>query len=164
MNVAFKMQSDDNDNKNYDDDYVIDSLTSGSNILSSCTSVTDDDECEKKSSENNEEIDESSPIYVPDDPTSWTEKHIETWIKWAAKQFNIEPQPDPARFPKTGNELVKFSKADFYMTCGSLKGGKSLMQHYKYLMERIGNSSFDESLNTDEDPSELKIFNLFKSV
>lgn len=157
MNAAFKMQNDDNDSKNYDDDYVIESLTSGSNILSSCTSVSDDDECEKKTcSENNDEIDESSPIYVPDDPTSWTEKHIETWIKWATKQFDIEPQPDPARFPKTGNELVKFTKADFYMTCGSIEGGKSLVQHFKYLMERIG-KCVDESLKSDEDPSEFEV-------
>jgi hypothetical protein len=152
VTAAFKMQSDDNDNKNYDDDYVIDSCTSGSNILSSSTSVSGDDECEKRCSENKDEIDESSPIYVPDNPTSWTEKHIETWIKWATKQFDIEPQPDPKRFPTTGDELVKFTKADFYMTCGSIEGGKSLVQHFKYLMERI-KYDFDESLNSEEDPS-----------
>lgn len=151
------MQSDDNDNKSYDDDYVIESLTSCSNVLSSCTSVSDDDESETRPTENiNDECDESSPIYIPNDPTTWLEKHIETWIKWATKQFQIKPEPDPARFPKTGDELTKFTKADWWMTCGSIEGGKSLVQHFKYLMETIG-KSVEESLKNEADPGEIKI-------
>lgn len=161
MIVAFKMQSDEND-----DEYVIDSsVASGqSNILSSSTSISDDEEiyekCSetKKEEEEEEEFDDSSPVYVPDNPTSWEEKHIATWVKWCAKNFSIHPKPDPKRFPKTGAELAKYTKADFIMTCGSLDGGKLVMQNYKYFMERIGRENdLEESLRSEEEPRELKI-------
>lgn len=155
------MQSDEND-----DEYVIDSsVASGqSNNLSSSTSISDDEEiytkCSKNKKEDEEEFDDSSPIYVPDNPTSWEEKHIETWVKWCAKNFSINnPKPDPKRFPKTGVELAKFTKADFYMTCGSLEGGKCIMQNFKYFMENIGKENdLEESLKSDEEPSKFKIF------
>jgi hypothetical protein len=100
---------------------------------------------------------ESSPdvddeiIFVPNNPRTWTEKHIETWINWATKKFNLAPALDASRIPKNSEDLAKFTKAEFYIACGSFEGGKMLSQHYKYMMENV-KESCDETLLKDGDP------------
>lgn len=100
---------------------------------------------------------ESSPdvddeiIYVPKNPRTWTEKHIETWITWASKKFSLTPPLDVSRFPKDAEEMAKYSKADFYIVCGSFEGGKRISQYFKYLMMNAG-EIFDDTLLTDSDP------------
>lgn len=143
------MQGDDNEISLEDlDEIVIDeSIASSSNIISN----TSDDDVECENVEEDCE-DDSSPIYVPNDPTTWSEKHIETWAKWCTSQFKVKPPLDPSRFPKSGEELAKFSKADFYISCASFEGGRQVGLHFKYLMENIG-GKFDETLNSNEDPS-----------
>lgn len=158
MIVAFKMQCDDNENYREDLDEIAleESIASVSNLVSN---ASEDDECEKivdDDSDGEEEEeghkDESSPIYVPSDPKTWSESHIVQWLKWASEMFNIKPPLDASRFPKSGTEMATFTKADFYISCASFEGGKNIAQHFKYMMESVGGSC-DETLNDTEDPS-----------
>lgn len=104
---------------------------------------------------------ESSPdaddeiIFVPHNPKTWSEKNIETWVNWASKKFQLTPSLDVSRFPKSAEELATYSKADFYIVCGSFEGGKMISQHYKYMMSNA-QEKFDETLQTIGDPGELK--------
>lgn len=161
MIVAFKMQCDDNDNYREDLDEIVleESIASGSNLI---INASEDGECETiedKSDDDGGEEDQgckdesSSPIYVPSDPKTWSEKHIEKWVQWSSQMFNIKPPLDVSRFPKTGGEMAKFTKADFYISCASFEGGKSVAQHFKYMMESVG-GIYDETLNDNDDPSE----------
>lgn len=83
-----------------------------------------------------------------------SEKHIETWVNWASKKFNLNPALDTSRFPKIAEELATYSKADFYIICGSFDGGKKVSQHYKYMMQNA-RENFDETLLIDCDPGEI---------
>lgn len=100
---------------------------------------------------------ESSPdvddeiIFVPNNPKTWTEKHIETWVSWASKKFGLSSSLDFSRFPKNAEDLAAFNKAEFFIICGSFEGGKKLSQHYKYMMDNA-NEKCDETLLTDGDP------------
>lgn len=84
-----------------------------------------------------------------------SEKHIETWVSWASKKFNLNPALDTSRFPKSAEELATYSKADFYIICGSFDGGKRISQHYKYMMQNA-REKFDDTLQTDCDPGEIQ--------
>lgn len=117
--------------------------------------ISDDDKSdvgdESESSKcQNKEIDDEV-IYVPNNPKTWDEKDIQKWTAWATKNFDIKPPLDASRFPKTGDELATFSKADFYIVCGSFEGGKMVVQHFKYMMGLVS-EKFDETLLNDEDP------------
>lgn len=108
---------------------------------------------------------ESSPdvddeiIFVPKNPKTWTEKHIETWVSWASKKFGMAPELDFSRFPKNAEDLANFNKAEFYIVCGSFEGGKKMYQHYKYMMDNV-NESYDETLKEDGDPGQLNCVTL----
>lgn len=163
MIVAFKMQqSDDNEISLEDVDEIVineciasgnsDLIVNKNNNNSSRSACSDENDKKEEEEEVDEGCDdESSPIYVPNDPKTWTEKHIENWTKWLSNQFKIKPPLDPSRFPKSGDELAKFTKADFYVSCASFEGGKSVAQHFKYMIERIGGKC-DDTLDTDEVP------------
>lgn len=105
---------------------------------------------------------ESSPdvddeiIFVPNNPKTWSEKNIETWVNWASKKFQLKPSLDVSRFPKSAEELATYSKADFYIVCGSFEGGKMISQHYKYMMSNA-QETFDETLQTVGDPGEFQV-------
>lgn len=115
-------------------------------------------------------------IFVPSNPRTWSEKNIETWwiflvdfwqleikvkstqgyffrLTWASKKFRLSPPLDASRFPKKAEELFSFSKADFYIVCGSFQGGRKISQHFKYLMQNA-NESFNETLQRDCDPGD----------
>lgn len=157
--VAFKMQSDDNLISLEDVEEIVieeERIASGSNFINNAKE--DDEECENIESEEEGCEDESSPIYVPNDPKTWTEKNIEMWIKWATDQFKLKPPLDASRFPKSGDVLAKFTKADFYVSCASFVGGKSVAQHFKYLIESIG-GKYDETLDIEGDPGKIIYFN-----
>lgn len=72
-------------------------------------------------------------------------------LTWASKKFRLTPPLDASRFPKNAEELSSFSKADFYIVCGSFQGGRMISQYFKYLMQNA-NESFNETLKTDGDP------------
>ncbi|KAG5676032.1 hypothetical protein PVAND_005887 [Polypedilum vanderplanki] len=108
---------------------------------------------ESSAQDENDEV-----IFVPNNPTTWSEKHIETWVKWASDQFEIKPPLDVSRFPKSGAELAKFTKADFFIICGSFEGGRMVMDHFKYMMENVG-ESVEETLLTDGEPDPYQLLN-----
>lgn len=97
-------------------------------------------------------------IYVPDNPKKWSEADISTWIKWTTKKFNLGLSIDIAKFPRTAEELANFTKAEFYIACGSFEGGEKVAQHYKYLMENV-NEEFHETLKSDSEPGQLELSN-----
>ncbi|CRK94239.1 CLUMA_CG007754, isoform A [Clunio marinus] len=140
------MQSDDTDK--------LISCNDSKNIIES------DDICdnvEKPERESSPDI-EDEIIFVPNNPKSWSEKDIELWIKWATKKFNLSPSLDVTRIPKNAEDLAKFTKAEFYIACGSFDGGKKLSQHYKYCMENA-NECCDETLLTNCDPDPYQLLN-----
>lgn len=100
---------------------------------------------------------ESSPdvddeiIFVPSNPKTWSEKNIETWIKWAARKFELEPPLDASRIPKDAAELATFNKAEFFIACGSFEGGRKLAQHYRYMMENA-HEECEATLRAEGDP------------
>jgi Sterile alpha motif (SAM)/Pointed domain len=155
MCVAFKMQSDVSEKCENDAsvEIVIDDSRSDENDCEK-----NDDDVESSSNVADEEI-----IYVPDNPTMWSEKDIEKWIKWATNAFNISPPLDATRFCKSGLELAKFSKADFYIMSGSFENGKKVADHFKYLMDNVS-EKVDASLLNDEVPGKLVNFFYFTSI
>lgn len=158
---AFKMQSDDIEISLEDVEEIVieECIASGSNYFRNTTENSKDDECENIESDEEGCEDESSPIYVPNDPKTWTEKNIEMWIKWATDQFKLKPPLDASRFPKSGDVLAKFTKADFYVSCASFTGGKSVAQHFKYLIESIG-GKYDETLDIEGDPGTICAYSI----
>jgi ETS-type family len=104
--------------------------------------------------ENADGEDEEEVIFVPNNPTTWTQKHIEMWLKWASNQFKIKPPLDVSRFPKSGPEMAQFTRADFYIMCGSFEGGKLVADHFKYMME-TARECVEPSLLEEGDPSEF---------
>lgn len=130
------MQSDDNDKRQSAQCEVV--------IESDC------DNAGKTGRESSPDVDDEI-VFVPNNPKTWSEKNIDTWIKWATKKFSLSPSIDASRIPRNADELAKFNKAEFYIACGSFEGGKMLSQHYKYMME-VAHESYDESLQSDCDP------------
>lgn len=117
--------------------------------------VDSDQSCDKAERESSPDVDDEI-IFVPCNPKTWSEKNIETWVKWASKKFKLAPSLDMTRIPKNAEELATFTKAEFYIACGSFEGGKSLSQHYKYMMQNA-REKFDETLTTDCDPGETSV-------
>lgn len=144
------MHNDDSDKNRAHIVDVIDA--SDDTVTNDDSSVSDDNEKEEinKVSESVPD-DDDELIFVPRNPRTWNQKHIETWIKWASNKFNLTPALDISRFPKDAIELATYSKADFYIICGSFEGGKRVSQHYKYLMQNA-NEIVDLTLLTDDDP------------
>lgn len=123
-----------------------DSHTSSANLEKSQKSS-------RESSSSTEAADEDEIIYVPDNPKKWTEDDISKWIKWATKKFKLGSSIDSAKFPRTAEELSIFTKAEFYIACGSFDGGKKVSKHYKYLMD-IVKEPCHESLLDDGEPGQ----------
>lgn len=119
------------------------------------TVVSDDssDNVGKPRRESSPEADDEI-IFVPNNPKTWSDKNIETWVNWVSKKFQLNPALDVSRFPKTAEELATYSKADFYIVCGSFEGGKMISQHYKYMMSNA-QEKFHETLQTVGDPGEF---------
>lgn len=111
------------------------------------------DNARKSEHESSPDVDDEI-IFIPNNPKAWSEKNIETWIKWASKKFHLNPPLDVERFPKNAEELATYSKADFYIICGSFEGGKKVSMHYKHLMNNA-HEIFDETLLTDCEPGEF---------
>lgn len=108
------------------------------------------DKAGKTARESSPDVDDEI-IFVPSNPKTWSEKNIETWIKWAARKFDLTPSLDPLRIPKNATELALFTKAEFFIACGSFEGGRKLSQHYKYMMDNA-QEACDATLLTDGDP------------
>lgn len=107
------------------------------------------DNCDRDESASSNEDDEI--IFVPANPKTWTAEEIVKWIAWAKKSLNLNSSLDHVKFPRNGEELSKFNKAEFYIASGSLDDGRKLAQHYKYLMQNV-NEECHESLLSDGEP------------
>lgn len=82
------------------------------------------------------------------DPLEWNAIHIRSWLNWSTKKFSLTPSPDPEKFPKTGEELCEFSRADFEKCAGNARSGKLLAKHIAHLKHSVtGRAS--SPLNTD---------------
>lgn len=105
-------------------------------------------------SEEGEESDgDSALIYVPTNPLEWTTEHIQSWVRWLSKKFQIFPPLEPVRFPTSGADLAKFTKADFWVCAGSKAGGNALARHYAHLRQiGSGGGVEDSTLANDVDP------------
>src|ERR1700744_4881373 len=90
-------------------------------------------------------------IHLPTDPTEWNLENIKTWIAWVTKEFNLQPPPDFNRFPSNGQELVEFTRADFWVCAGSKYGGNTLAKHLAYL-QHTATGRCTSPLNNDNDP------------
>lgn len=109
---------------------------------------------------NNEETDEL--IYVPN-PIKWDEKDIVTWLNWLTKKFKCDPKLEASRFPSDSQELLKFSKADFWVCAGSGENGNYAAKHYGYLL-RNATGNADPSLFTDTEPGNFSSFLINRQI
>lgn len=109
------------------------------------------------SSENSEDSD-SALVYVPTNPLEWTTEHIHSWISWLSKKYEIFPPLEPVRFPTSGTDLAKFTKADFWVCAGSKAGGDILARFYAH-HGQIGSGIEDSTLANDVDPEPYQLLN-----
>lgn len=107
----------------------------------------------RDSSSSSETDNEDEIIYVPDNPKKWSENDITAWIQWATKKFKLAGSIDSEKFPQKAEELANFTKAEFYIACGSFEGGEKVLKHYKYLMERA-DEPCNETLLKDGEPGQ----------
>ncbi|GAB0093409.1 hypothetical protein DMENIID0001_085040 [Sergentomyia squamirostris] len=98
-----------------------------------------------------EDVPQNPMVLVPGDPAEWTGKHIESWLEWTTREFEIDPPPQPARFPTVGQELVTLTRADFWVCAGSKRGGNLLAKHIAHLIHSATGRS-QSPLLCDEDP------------
>ncbi|XP_050081788.1 DNA-binding protein D-ETS-6-like [Anopheles aquasalis] len=101
---------------------------------------------------------DSAQIYVPKDPREWTAEHVSTWLLWVSKNFHIFPPIEPARFPDTGHEIARFSKADFWVCAGSKAGGSALARHFAHLLH-TGTGIEDRQLSSNTEPEPYQLLN-----
>ncbi len=123
------------------------------NVLASVDSeVIDlDEDVQKRPNSDRESDDETDELIFVPNPKEWDEKNIETWINWISKKFRCDPKLEPARFTTDSQELLKFTKADFWVCGGSGVNGNYLAKHYGYLLKNATGSAHESLLN-DTDP------------
>uniref|UniRef100_A0A1B0GGW3 Uncharacterized protein n=2 Tax=Lutzomyia longipalpis TaxID=7200 RepID=A0A1B0GGW3_LUTLO len=97
-------------------------------------------------------------VLVPGDPSEWNSQHIESWLEWTTREFQIDPPPQSARFPTTGQELVNLTRADFWVCAGSKQGGNILAKHIAHLIHSSTGRS-QSPLLSDEDPNPYQLLN-----
>lgn len=90
---------------------------------------------------------------VPADPREWDAEDIAAWLRWCAKEFNIE-HLQKERFPTTGKEICEMSQADFWV-CASGYGGKTMAKYIAFQLQACGIDRKD--LIDDNDPSEYTL-------
>ncbi|XP_049536981.1 DNA-binding protein D-ETS-6-like [Anopheles darlingi] len=118
---------------------------------------SDSDRVNDEQEEEDEEA-ESAQIYVPNDPREWNAEHVSTWLLWVSKNFHIFPPIEPARFPDSGQEIARFSKADFWVCAGSKAGGSALARHFAHLLH-TGTGIEDRQLSSNTEPEPYQLLN-----
>lgn len=69
------------------------------------------------------------------DPTTWTTEHVQQWIDWAIKEYNLQ-NLDRSRFSTlNGAELCSITMDDFVQICGE-SNAHCLMGHLNFLRRR----------------------------
>ncbi|GJQ64878.1 hypothetical protein Trydic_g7052 [Trypoxylus dichotomus] len=108
---------------------------------------SEEDDCVIVEDEESDDV-EDSMVLVPSDPLEWTDTHIRSWLRWSTKKFSLSPTPNLEKFPKSGLDLCKLTRADFEKCAESLRSGKLLAKHIAHLKHCVtGRAS--SPLNTD---------------
>lgn len=63
--------------------------------------------------------------------------HIRSWLTWSTKKFSLKPKPDPEKFPDTGPDLCKLTRADFEARAENIKSGTILAKHIAHLKHSV---------------------------
>uniref|UniRef100_A0A1A9WKY6 ETS domain-containing protein n=1 Tax=Glossina brevipalpis TaxID=37001 RepID=A0A1A9WKY6_9MUSC len=95
---------------------------------------------------------------VPVDPRVWNSDHIASWVTWMSKQFNLKPEPDILRFPTSGAELCKMTRAEFWVCAGSREGGIAFAKHLAFTLHSITGRESSPMLN-DNEPNPYQLLN-----
>lgn len=115
-----------------------------------------------KSESENEDDDHEDPdelIFLPRNPNEWDEKNISTWVNWISKKFKCDPKLETSRFPTDSQELLKFTKADFWVCSGSGVSGNIVAKHYGYLLQNATGIA-DSSLFSDLEPGKIFLISI----
>lgn len=85
------------------------------------------------------------------DPSEWDAANIKTWLNWSTRKFSLKPAPTRCRFPNNGKELVKLTKAEFWVCAGTKEGGNTLA---KYIAWKVYDATGQQltSLQSNDDP------------
>lgn len=111
---------------------------------------SDNDKKKKHTSDDDSDDEESDELIFVPNPREWDEKNIETWVSWISKKFRCDPKLEPGRFPTDSQELLKFTKADFWVCGGSGANGNYLAKHFGYLLKNATGSAHESLLNDTE--------------
>lgn len=127
---ATTSDSDDDSSSSVDDEltFISDTTTDGKKSTNVGQNV---DTIETEASADKSDPDDD----VPTDPSVWNDEHIKSWLKWISKKFSLDPELSSLRFPKHGNELVKLSKAEFWVCAGSKEAGNILAKYIAHIVQ-----------------------------
>ena len=89
------------------------------------------------------------------DPKEWDAANIKSWLTWMTKKFQLNPAPVLSRFPESGEALIKYSRADFWVCAGTKEGGNILAKYIAHLIHSSTGRSTSPLLN-DNDPGNWK--------
>lgn len=98
-------------------------------------------------------------ILLPTDPAEWNAWHVKSWLKWSARQFSLNPEPDPEKFPSSGAELLELSRAEFETKAESRRSGRLLAVHLAHLRHSVtgrSTSPMDEHVGLDDEEEQGK--------
>lgn len=98
-------------------------------------------------------------VLLPTDPAEWNAWHIKSWLKWSARQFSLNPEPDPEKFPSSGAELLELSRAEFESKAESRRSGRLLTVHLAHLRHSVtgrSTSPMDEHIDLDDEEEQGK--------
>lgn len=141
--VSSSTSSDENDNN------LIRTRTRKSE---SSSSDENEEEVKTQNVSSGNESSESDIIFLPGDPREWEADHIEQWLTWATKQFKIDPPLQKEKFPETGEEVCKMTKADFWVCAGTKYGAEKLAKYLAHSLYKVTGKE-EQELLSDEDPS-----------
>ncbi|XP_052060795.1 Friend leukemia integration 1 transcription factor-like [Mytilus californianus] len=84
-------------------------------------------------------------VIVPEDPSVWTSEHVQQWIDWAVKEYQLR-NVDKSRFTSlTGIELCTWTMDDFTQICGEMNAN-CLLGHLNFLRRRIIQKTYPPSI------------------
>jgi hypothetical protein len=98
-------------------------------------------------------------ILMSTDPAEWNAGHVRSWLKWSARQFNLNPEPDADKFPTSGAELLELSRAEFETKAGSARAGRLLAIHLAHLRHSVtgrSTSPLQDHVDLDHDEEQGK--------
>ncbi|VDI55146.1 transcriptional regulator ERG [Mytilus galloprovincialis] len=85
----------------------------------------------------NPSLSSEEKVIVPEDPSVWTTEHVQQWIDWAVKEYQLR-SVDKSRFATlTGIELCTWTMDDFTQICGEMNAN-CLLGHLNFLRRNPG--------------------------